>query len=272
MAVIVFSSLFFTSGIRMGSQDFSFALGNGTGIFTPTGLVFTDGANTATFLGTNLQTTVIAGHLIDISGGNFTDFSANIGGTTAMGITGWNVSAATFFDLAVAKNWPQLWNLIVSGNDDIFGTTFNDRLIGGAGNDTLHGDRGHDVLLGGGGRDLIAGGMGHDTLTGGTGVDMFIFDAPLNAAHSDRILDFTSGQDRIVLDDDTFTVLPTGGLSLTRFALGTSAGDSSDRLIYDQPTGDLFYDRDGTGSAAQVLIANLGAGTTLHHTDFLIVP
>ena len=98
-----------------------------------------------------------------------------------------------------------------------------------------------------------------------------MFSAPLNAVHSDTITDFVSGTDKIVLDHDVFVGLAVGLLQLARFVPGTAAGDANDRVIYDQATGDLFYDRDGDRALSQVLIANLGAGTALAHTDFLIV-
>lgn len=271
MANFIFSSGYFTTGIKMGAQDFDFVVGNGSGTFSTTSLVFTNGADTATFTGTNLQTVTFFGFLTDITAGELTGLNVQIGGSTALDITGWNISAVDVYDLVVAEAWPQLWALMVSGNDTVTGTIYNDRLLGGAGHDLLIGDRGRDILLGGGGSDTLNGGAGHDVLTGGLGVDRFVFSAPMNAAHSDTITDFVSGTDKILLDDDVFTALTAGGLAAARFVLGTSAGDGNDRIIYDQATGDLSYDRDGTGAAAQVLIANLGVGTALASTDFLII-
>lgn len=271
MANFTFSSGYFTTGIKMGAQDFDFAVGSGSGTFTSNELIFTNGTDTAIFTGTNLQPVTVFGYLVDILGGTLTGLNVQIGGSTALDITGWNISAAAVYDLVAAESWPQLWSLMLTGNDTVNGTTFNDRLLGGAGHDSLKGDKGRDILNGGGGIDTLDGGNGHDVLTGAAGADRFVFSTAINAAHSDTITDFVSGSDKILLDDDVFTVLALGGLAAARFVLGTAAGDGNDRIIYDQTTGDLSYDRDGTGAVAQVLIANLGAGTALASTDFLII-
>ena len=86
-----------------------------------------------------------------------------------------------------------------SGNDRVIGTTGPDTLDGGAGNDTINGL---------GGNDRITGGSGNDTLSGGTGRDSFVF-APGSGA--DRILDFSLGQDKILLDGQRITQLDFSG-------------------------------------------------------------
>lgn len=96
-----------------------------------------------------------------------------------------------------------------AGTDRLDGSGGNDTLLGGGGVDTLNGGSGADWLFGGDsadsldggtGGDRLFGGFGRDTLTGGTGVDTFVFasssEVGLGAA-SDRILDFTSGQDKL---------------------------------------------------------------------------
>jgi cysteinyl-tRNA synthetase len=54
------------------------------------------------------------------------------------------------------------------------------------------------------------------------------------------------------------------------FHLGTAAADAGDRIIYDQPTGRLYYDPDGTGARAQVLFAVLDNHAAITSVDFLI--
>ena len=49
------------------------------------------------------------------------------------------------------------------GNDDLFGSRFDDSLNGGAGDDLLHGERGRDKLTGGTGVDRMQGGADNDT-------------------------------------------------------------------------------------------------------------
>ncbi|MDE0157433.1 MAG: calcium-binding protein [Gammaproteobacteria bacterium] len=80
---------------------------------------------------------------------------------------------------------------------DITGTNGNDTLSGTAGADTINGGPGNDTINGLGGDDRITGGPGDDTLRGGTGRDAFVFGS---GSGSDRILDFSLGQDRIELN------------------------------------------------------------------------
>ncbi len=62
-----------------------------------------------------------------------------------------------------------------AGNDRVDGGSGNDGLYGGDDNDSLAGARGADTLLGGNGNDTLAGGDGNDVLTGGPGSDVFLF-------------------------------------------------------------------------------------------------
>lgn len=59
-----------------------------------------------------------------------------------------------------------------------------------------------------------------------------------------------------------------GGLLEAEFSSSLLAQDADDRIIYDQSSGNIFYDEDGTGSSDQVLIARVEAGTQLDASDF----
>ncbi len=157
-----------------------------------------------------------------------------------------------------------------SGNNRIFGHAGNDTISGGDGNDDLRGADGNDVLFGGAGDDLIDGRDGNDTLTGGAGSDTFRFLAALTAANVDVITDFST-EDVIQLEDFHFTTLPAGTLAATAFYIGATAQDASDRIIYDSATGNLYFDSDGTGAAAQVLFARISPGISLTYADFTVV-
>lgn len=94
-----------------------------------------------------------------------------------------------------------------SGDDIIFGNTYDNRLTGNDGNDLLWGDTGKDKLYGEVGDDILNGGLGNDyivggpdsdIISGGPGNDIFVF-SPLNAESLDIIMDFTQGEDRISL-------------------------------------------------------------------------
>ena len=62
-----------------------------------------------------------------------------------------------------------------------------------------------------------------------------------------------------------------GTLTANAFFSGSAAHDADDRIIYDSSTGNLYYDPDGNGVAAQVLFAHLGTGLALTNADFSIV-
>ena len=60
-----------------------------------------------------------------------------------------------------------------------------------------------------------------------------------------------------------------GGIQAGEFVIGMAAQDGDDRLVYDQASGRLFYDADGNGAGAAVLLAQLSAGTTLSAASFV---
>jgi len=140
---------------------------------------------------------------------------------------------------------------------------------------TIKGTAKADLLVAGAGNDTIDGNTGNDTLTGGAGNDTFVFNSKLNATTNvDTITDFVSGADKIELSKSVFTKLSAlGALNADDFKLATPTLDASDRIIYDQKTGILSYDADGSGAGAAVEFAIVGISThpTLVSADFVIV-
>lgn len=131
---------------------------------------------------------------------------------------------------------------------------------------------GADTVTGNGQANLINGGLGNDVLTGGLGADLFRFDTALSKTDNvDRITDFSVVDDTFQLDDAVFRKLAAGALKAADFVTGSKALDSSDRIVYNSTTGDIFYDADGSGSGAAVLFAKVAAGTALTSADFLII-
>jgi serralysin len=166
-----------------------------------------------------------------------------------------------------------------AGDDAIVGLSGSDRLYGGAGNDKLDGSSGYDRLYGGSGNDNINGGSGNDilwgnagidTLTGGTGRDAFVFNATFTGA-VDKITDYSSVDDTIYLENSIFTSLNSGGLNASAFHAGTAAHDSTDRIIYDAPTGGLYYDADGIGGGSAQLFAQLTAEINITNGEFYVI-
>jgi hypothetical protein len=156
----------------------------------------------------------------------------------------------------------------------ITGNSGANDLLGDAGNDTLNGGGGDDWLGGEANDDVLNGGAGNDHLNGGAGADKFVFNTALDAATNlDSIDDFVSGTDKLVLDNDVFTALgaATTSFPAAKFIVGTSASDPNHRIIYDDTTGALYYDSDGSGASAQIQFAILTAHPTLAYTDLQVV-
>lgn len=136
----------------------------------------------------------------------------------------------------------------------------------------LTGDRKANELKGGEGGDRLDGGLGRDLLTGGGGGDVFVLSTRLGRANVDTLLDFRSADDVIHLSQAIFGGIRKGELAEQAFHIGRRAQDRSDRIIYNERTGDLFYDADGSGQKFKaVKFANIGAYTDLSASDFLIV-
>jgi Ca2+-binding RTX toxin-like protein len=175
----------------------------------------------------------------------------------------------------------------LGGNDsftvyDLTGTDVKQvKFSGGEGDDkfdgrntrtalTLYGDAGKDTLTGGKNDDILKGGDGNDWLTGGAGADKFVYENPFQGI--DTIKDFQAGKDTIVVSAEGFRGgLVAGNVLLSnQFTLGSSAGDSSDRFIYNNNTGALYWDLDGTGSVGQIKIATLSGKPALNYTDISV--
>jgi Ca2+-binding RTX toxin-like protein len=73
---------------------------------------------------------------------------------------------------------------ISSSQPTVYGTQFNDSLIGGSGNNTLLGGFGDDTLNGGAGNDVLDGGSGADTATYATATALVKVNLSLTASQS----------------------------------------------------------------------------------------
>jgi microcystin-dependent protein len=123
------------------------------------------------------------------------------------------------------------------------------------------------------GNDTIYGGIGSDNLFGGAGNDTFILNAATEGL--DIINDFGVGNDRFHISSAGFggtaVVGVNGLLDTTKFTIGVSASSVDQRFIYDNASGDLFFDADGLGGIAQTKIVQLLTKPTLTSNNFLII-
>ncbi len=177
-------------------------------------------------------------------------------GTDTLALRAGNLGLSTAATLTLSANLEKIDIQLTDGNLlNIIGNTANNSLIG------------NNVS------NKLDGGLGNDILTGGAGNDYFAFSKPLNGSTNvDTITDFTTG-DIIQLSKAIFGTLGAAGvLTADYFTVGSSAQDANDHIIFDSASGNLFYDKDGIGGAAQVQfgIINLTGGHTLSNADFLV--
>ncbi|MBN3892580.1 MAG: hemolysin [Nostoc sp. JL31] len=173
--------------------------------------------------------------------------------------------------------------ILLEGATNGTGNILDNVLTGNTRDNTLNGGSGKDTLIGGLGNDTLIGGAGDDVLTGGGNNDFFFYNT--NAAFTsaaigiDRITDFVKGSDKIILDKTTFAALlcrAGNGFSIVNeFAVvssNTGAAISSAKIVYNQSSGELFYNQNGisAGFGTGSEFANLTGNISLTASDFVI--
>ena len=155
----------------------------------------------------------------------------------------------------------------------LFGNDFGQTITGNAGNNVIKGFGGKDTLFGGDGVDKLFGGSGNDEIDGGVGADKFVFDTGLDSLNNvDTIINFET-IDEFRLSSSVFTQAgPNGTLAVSAFAINDSgkAADATDRIIYEQDTGSLYYDPNGSDAGGRVLFAIIDKNLALSNTDFVV--
>ncbi|MEH2440025.1 calcium-binding protein [Nostoc sp.] len=145
---------------------------------------------------------------------------------------------------------------------NISGTAYADKIVGGNNGDVLYGYNGND---------LLTGGRGSDALYGGDGTDTFAFNNYNEGI--DSLDDFNPTGEVIQVSAAGFGgSLAVGTLLASQFTIGSVASAIAQRFIYDNITGALSFDQDGSGGAfSQVEFAQLNSGLSLSATNFVVV-
>jgi serralysin len=132
-----------------------------------------------------------------------------------------------------------------------------------------------NVIRGNTNGNILNGKGGHDNLYGLAGADTFVFDAP-DASSSDKVHDFAHGVDKIQVDSTAFG-LTTGTIDSSYFVSSStadiahmSATEAHGQFLFDKYQ-NLYFDADGTGSGAAVLIASF-SGAVVDSTDIIVGP
>ena len=130
---------------------------------------------------------------------------------------------------------------------------------------------GDDVLTLKSGTNIVHGGAGSDVILAGTGADTFYFDTAIGK-DVDKIVGFSASADSFVLDHHVFAGLGSSSvLASSAFTIGTAAQTTSNRIIYDDKTGDLYFDADGTESNAAVLFGHVDPHLALTGGQFHLI-
>ncbi|MBX4984242.1 calcium-binding protein [Rhizobium lentis] len=185
------------------------------------------------------------------------------------------VKASTSFSLAdLQRTAGTIENLTLTGTANLNATGNNTAnvLTGNDGNNKINGGKGADQLTGGLGNDKLIGKTGADILTGGGGADSFVFDVKPDNVGVDKIRDFSSAAgDKLLFDHAIFAALSLSKFSDENFVLGTKALEADDRLIYDETSGTLSFDADGSAAGSAVHVADLDKSPALHFSDFQLL-
>lgn len=165
-------------------------------------------------------------------------------------------------------------NNYISGNSNnnvIRGGNGNDVIVDSVGNDSLIGEAGNDNLNGGAGNDNLNGDLGNDYHTGGLGQDAFAFNSPNQGV--DTVSDFNPTDDTITVLRSGFGggTIAVGSIATEELSIGTLAGSSQTRFIYNPVNGNLWFDIDGTGSTTAIQFAILSNKPSINNTDIVIV-
>jgi Ca2+-binding RTX toxin-like protein len=140
-----------------------------------------------------------------------------------------------------------------------------------------------DVLVGSDANNRLIGGVGADILTGGAGGDGFHYN--LASEGGDTITDFDPNADFIRINQAGFAIAENedvgqhpeaaAGIEMLHadyFVVGNAATQSGHgQFVYDDNTGELFWDADGSDAGVAELIATLEGAPALTINDILLI-
>ena len=133
-----------------------------------------------------------------------------------------------------------------------------------------------NYIAGGAGNDILVGGLGADAMTGGLGADIFRFDS--SADRGDRINDYVAGVDAIEVSAAGFGGGLIAGIDLLatgHFAENlTGAADSAagvGQFVFETDTARLWWDADGAGGGAGVVLATLSGVGSLAASEIVVI-
>lgn len=170
-----------------------------------------------------------------------------------------------YSSVSIDALWDNVEDLILTGS----------KALNATGNDSdnlLMGTSGINTLSGLDGDDIIDGLGGNDRYIGGDGADTFRFSIAPNAKSNVKTIeDFISGEDNLDINAKTFKWKGDYLGQLLEENFGSYADGiaqtADERFVYNNTTGELFYDADGSGKGKAVLMAVLEGSPDLLFSD-----
>jgi Ca2+-binding RTX toxin-like protein len=130
------------------------------------------------------------------------------------------------------------------------------------------GTEGNNFILNSPGKDTVNGKGGNDTVTLREGQDTFVYDSPNGIT---QFLDFSPQEDTIQVSAQGFGGgLQAGELSPDAFAT-SGATTAKTRFVYDDGTGALSFDADGSGSGEAIQIGQFWPTNGVTSSDILVI-
>jgi Ca2+-binding RTX toxin-like protein len=191
-------------------------------------------------------------------------------------------SSRVMVDLSIGRgNLGDAEGDLLFGIEQVYGSHFNDVLIGNAGHnvlsggnghDTLYGRAGHDHLYGGEGIDLLEGGVGADTMDGGGGEDWVTYVASAAGVTANLTTGFGAGGE--AAGDSYYNIENIEGSAFADVLIGNAGnnklfGNGGDDQLTggagnDQLLGGEGHDVLRGGSGADVLDGGAGLDTVYY--------
>lgn len=206
-----------------------------------------------------------------VLGGTVESFKAIVSGEKLFKATGYDLDYDDLAAAVDAGDGEAAIQLLLSadkavgskGDDAIFAIT--PLIKAGDGDDFIVSDALDKRIKGDAGDDMIVAGPGTDVLFGGSGRDLFGFRSAGDGI--DDIRDFRVGKDKIGLDTSGFAEVGDK-VDADEFGIGTESATALQHIIYDDKTGALYWDADGSGGTAKVQLAELAVGLKLTAANF----
>jgi Ca2+-binding RTX toxin-like protein len=130
------------------------------------------------------------------------------------------------------------------------------------------GTEGDNYILNSPGNDTVNGKGGNDTVTLREGEDTYVYDRPQGLT---TFLDYDTAEDTIAVSAEGFGGgLQPGQLSPDAFATGDDLTQNT-RFVYDQGSGALSFDADGSGSGQAIQIGQFWPINDLTSSDIVVI-